>query len=175
MGTCLGPPATYHPPATLSPPLPWSIMDSSGSEGSMKATAESWLNSLALARLASSVLGGELSDKMSTIVELLLALAWTVYFIIEAGVKLILPSHLFHKDIAGQIVLITGGGSGIGRLMCLKFAEMGAKVVTWDINTAGNQETVDMLKAKGYEGFAFTVNMANKDEIYEAAKVTKAQ
>ena len=39
---------------------------------------------------------------------------------------------------------------------------MGAKVVTWDINSAGNQETVDMLKAKGYEGFAFTVNMANK-------------
>ena len=39
---------------------------------------------------------------------------------------------------------------------------MGAKVVTWDINTAGNQETVDMLKAKGYEGWAFTVNMASK-------------
>lgn len=39
---------------------------------------------------------------------------------------------------------------------------MGARVVTWDINSAGNQETVEMLKAKGYEGFAFTVNMANK-------------
>ena len=42
---------------------------------------------------------------------------------------------------------------------------MGAKVVTWDINTAGNQETVDMLKAKGYEGFAFTVNMASKWDV----------
>ena len=49
------------------------------------------------ARLASSVVGGELADKMNTLVELLLALAWTVYFIVEAGVKLILPSHLFHK------------------------------------------------------------------------------
>merc|ERR1712172_326292 len=87
------------------------------------------------ARLASSVLGASLADKMSTIIELLLALAWTVYFVIEAGVKHILPAHLFHKDIAGQIVLITGGGSGIGRLMCLKFAKLGAHVVTWDINS----------------------------------------
>jgi len=72
-------------------------MDSSGSEASMKATAGTWINSLALARLVSSVLGGNLADKMNTIIELLIALAWTVYFIAEAGVKLILPSHLFHK------------------------------------------------------------------------------
>jgi len=141
----------------------------------MKATAESWLNSLAVARLASSVLGGELSDKMSTIVELLLALAWTVYFIIEAGVKLILPSHLFHKDIAGQIVLITGGGSGIGRLMCLKFAKLGAHVVTWDINCKGNEETVEMVAKQGCKATGYTVDMSSKQEIYEAAKKTKAE
>lgn len=111
----------------------------------------------------------------SMLLELGTATAWTFYYILEAGVKLFIPSKMFHKDITGQIVLVTGGGSGIGRLTCLKFAEMGARVVTWDINSAGNQETVEMLKAKGYEGFAFTVNMANKDEIYEAAKVTKAQ
>ena len=39
---------------------------------------------------------------------------------------------------------------------------MGARVGTWDINSAGNQETVEMLKAKGYEGFAFTVNIQSK-------------
>ena len=55
----------------------------------------------------------------------------------------------------------------ITRLLCYKFiftryAEMGAKVVTWDINSKGNQETVDMLKERGHQGFAFTVNMANK-------------
>jgi len=137
-------------------------MDSSGNDASLKATAETWVNSLALTRLASSVLGGELADKMSTIVELLLALAWTVYFIIEAGVKHILPAHLFHKDIAGQIVLITGGGSGIGRLMCLKFAKLGAHVVTWDINSKGNEETVEMVNKQGSKATAYTVDMSNK-------------
>ena len=55
----------------------------------------------------------------------------------------------------------------ITRLLCYlfiftRYAEMGAKVVTWDINSKGNQETVDMLKERGHQGFAFTVNMANK-------------
>ena len=36
-----------------------------------------------------------------------------------------------------QVVLVTGGGSGIGRLMCLRFARLGATVVTWDINKVG--------------------------------------
>ena len=46
----------------------------------------------------------------------------------------------FEKSIAGEIVLITGGGSGIGRLMALKMAKLGAVVVTWDVNTKGNEE-----------------------------------
>jgi all-trans-retinol dehydrogenase (NAD+) len=37
-------------------------------------------------------------------------------------------------------VLITGAASGIGRLMALEFASMGAKVVLWDINEQGLQQ-----------------------------------
>ena len=33
----------------------------------------------------------------------------------------------YTKSIRGDIVLITGGGSGIGRLMSLKLADLGAK------------------------------------------------
>ena len=46
------------------------------------------------------------------------------------------------KSIKGDIVLITGGGSGIGRLMSLKLADLGAIIVTWDVNAKGNEETV---------------------------------
>jgi short-subunit dehydrogenase involved in D-alanine esterification of teichoic acids len=37
---------------------------------------------------------------------------------------------------------ITGGGSGIGRLLAQKFAKLGAIIVTWDVNERGNKETV---------------------------------
>lgn len=41
------------------------------------------------------------------------------------------------KDITGEIVLITGAGSGMGRLMAVEFAKRNAVVVLWDINEPG--------------------------------------
>ena len=61
-------------------------------------------------------------------------------------------------------MLVTGGGSGIGRLMCLRFARLGAIVVTWDINDAGNKETVAMIKKEGHKAFDFKVDMTNRYE-----------
>lgn len=38
------------------------------------------------------------------------------------------------KSVAGDVVVITGGAMGIGRLMALKFASLGATVVVWDLH-----------------------------------------
>merc|ERR1711935_169296 len=59
--------------------------------------------------------------------------------------------------------------------MSLRFARLGATVVTWDINEAGNKETVEMIKKEGHRAFAFTVDMSNKEAIYEAARQTKEE
>jgi len=91
----------------------------------------------------------------------------------ERLVKIILPQKMFEKNITGQVVLVTGGGSGIGRLMCLRFARLGATVVTWDINKLGNEETVDMIKKEGNRAFSYTVDMSSKDDIYRTAEKTK--
>jgi len=110
-----------------------------------------------------------------TLLEILLGVLWTIYYIIEATVKLLLPERLFYKDVTGEIVLITGGGSGIGRLMCQKIARLGATVVTWDINQTGNQETVSLIQKEGHRAMAYTVDMSSKEDIYEAAVRTKEE
>ena len=61
-----------------------------------------------------------------------------------------------------EVVLVTGGGSGIGRLMCLRFARLGATVVTWDVNKTGNEETVALVKREGNKATAFTVDMTKR-------------
>merc|ERR1712142_138732 len=110
----------------------------------------------------------------AAVLEVLIALVFTVYHVIERVVKIFLPQKMFEKNISGQVVLVTGGGSGIGRLMCLRFARLGATVVTWDINKAGNEETVAMIKKEGNKAFSYIVDMSSRDSIYDNAKKTES-
>ena len=96
------------------------------------------------------------------ILEVLYALLLTVYHVLERLVKIFVPQKMLEKNISGQVVLVTGGGSGIGRLMCLRYARLGATVVTWDINKLGNEETVEMVKKEGNRAFSYTVDMSSK-------------
>lgn len=48
--------------------------------------------------------------------------------------------------MAGQVCLITGAGSGLGRLFALEFARRRALLVLWDINTQSNEETAGMVR-----------------------------
>lgn len=108
-----------------------------------------------------------------------LQLVWVsmlgVYTALESMVKLFLPRQYFKKDIKGQVVLITGGGSGIGRVMCLKFAARGAKIVTWDVNAAGNDETVRQVVDAGGLCRAYTVDLCDRRAIYAASAKVKQE
>ncbi|XP_066940010.1 epidermal retinol dehydrogenase 2-like [Macrobrachium rosenbergii] len=109
------------------------------------------------------------------ILQVLYTMVFSVYSIIESIARTILPRDYFRKDITGQIVLVTGGGSGIGRLMCLKFAGRGAKIVTWDVNAEGNAETVRQVADTGAFCRGYTVDLCNRKEIYAIAKRVKEE
>lgn len=48
-----------------------------------------------------------------------------------------------------KVALITGASSGIGREAALIFSREGAPIVVADVNDAGGQETVELIKAAG--------------------------
>ena len=41
------------------------------------------------------------------------------------------------KELKNDVALITGGGSGLGRLLAIRLGKMGTKVIIWDINKQG--------------------------------------
>ena len=57
----------------------------------------------------------------------------------------------------GKVAAVTGGGSGIGRAICLRLTAEGARVAALDIDLAGAQETVD---AAG-DGVALVVDVSD--------------
>ena len=51
--------------------------------------------------------------------------------------------------LAGQTIFVTGGGTGLGRAMALRFAELGAKVAIAGRRTAPLEQTVADAKSSG--------------------------
>lgn len=59
-----------------------------------------------------------------------------------------------NNEFASKVVLITGGGSGIGRATAMLFAAHGAHVVVSDVNEKGGNDTVTQItQAKGKASF----------------------
>lgn len=76
------------------------------------------------------------------------------------------------KDLKGQVALVTGGGSGIGRKMSLVLAKKGCKLVIWDINTDAAQKVAQEIKKAGGEAWAYHCNVMDNEAVREvAAKV----
>ncbi len=64
-------------------------------------------------------------------------------------------------ELKDKICVVTGAASGIGKALCLAFADAGAKeVICVDLNGAGAAET-----AEAVGGAAYTVDVSNEAEI----------
>lgn len=62
----------------------------------------------------------------------------------------------------GKLVLITGGGSGIGRETALAFARRGAEVVLSDVNLVAAKETAVMIDETGGTAHAYELDVAEE-------------
>lgn len=92
----------------------------------------------------------------------------SVFALLEVMVFAIIPRP--QKNVAGEIVLITGSGSGLGRLLAVKFARLGSVLVLWDVSREGNEETCKMAREAGAtEVYAYTCDCSRKEEVYRVA------
>ncbi|XP_022109593.1 epidermal retinol dehydrogenase 2-like isoform X2 [Acanthaster planci] len=116
-------------------------------------------------------------SKMSlprALLEQLWSLFLLLWYCLEAVILACIPRSMRkRKSVVGEIVLVTGAGSGIGRLLAQGFGQLGATIVLWDVNQAGNEETADQIRENGGKAYEYTVDVSNSEKVYEAALKVK--
>ncbi|NXW53225.1 RDHE2 dehydrogenase, partial [Eurystomus gularis] len=111
---------------------------------------------------------------MNFFLETLKVIGLTVYYTLESLLFWIVPRR--KKNVSGEIVLITGAGSGIGRLLSLKFADLGATLVLWDINEEGLKETSRLVRENGaVRVHSYICDCSKRQDIYRVADRVKKE
>ncbi|KAJ3646172.1 hypothetical protein Zmor_023770 [Zophobas morio] len=111
-----------------------------------------------------------------SLVDVLGFLLLSLIVVVKSIVTYILPeAYQYYKELKGEVILITGGGGGLGRLLALRLARLNAIVVLWDVNIKAVEETVEMVKGIGGKAYGFKCDLANKDDVYKIANVTRQE
>jgi 3-hydroxybutyrate dehydrogenase len=74
-----------------------------------------------------------------------------------------------------RIALVTGGASGIGKEIALRFAAEGATPVIADLNLAAAEATAAEIRAKGGDAFAVAMNVTEEAEVEKGVADTVAK
>ena len=73
-------------------------------------------------------------------------------------------------DLSGQVSMVTGGGRGIGRQICLTLAQAGSEVACIDIDIELAKETAGMIRDTGGKAIALKSDVSNGHEVLYAVK-----
>src|SRR6185369_15090310 len=69
--------------------------------------------------------------------------------------------------VQNKVIVVTGGGSGMGRELVLHLLSKQAKVITVDINESALQETVSLAGNNKNSLSTFVVNITDKASVEE--------
>jgi 3-oxoacyl-[acyl-carrier protein] reductase len=64
-----------------------------------------------------------------------------------------------------KVSIVTGGGQGIGKAICLAFAREGSDVVVADIVPKTTEEVSKGIKALGRRSFPFEIDVSNGKQV----------
>lgn len=78
------------------------------------------------------------------------------------------------REIAAKTAIVTGGGSGIGRSICLRLAQKGLKVIVLDIDQSAAEKTSAEISQQGGYAESHAVDVSNKQEVQKVVdKITE--
>lgn len=73
-------------------------------------------------------------------------------------------------DLSLKNVLVTGGGSGIGRSICELFAQQGATVYILDRNEEAGRETQEAIEKEGKRAFILACDVGNNQQVHDVVQ-----
>lgn len=79
-------------------------------------------------------------------------------------------------NLQGRVALVTGGGRGIGRAICLMLAREGARVaINYQSNDAAARETLAQVEQAGAEGMLARGDVTNEAEVTAMVAAVRAR
>ncbi|KAL3889734.1 hypothetical protein ACJMK2_002063 [Sinanodonta woodiana] len=110
---------------------------------------------------------------MTVVTEVVYLGLYFLYCCLESVFRICFPPR--RKNIAGQNVLVTGAGHGIGREIAIELARLGGNLILWDINQSSNEATANIIRAFGGTASAYVCDVSKKDDIKRLAEQVRRE
>ena len=79
------------------------------------------------------------------------------------------------RGLQDKLAIVTGGGGGIGRAICLRLAEAGCHLAVMDLNADAARATADAVLAMGIKASARTVDICDRGAVEDAVQALRVE
>ena len=111
---------------------------------------------------------GPLFQVFTFVIELLVLIQRVILSILKAAFELFCPPR--PKDIRGQTILVTGSGNGLGKLLAIDLAKLGAHLVLLDLDEDANEATKSEIKDEkemGQNVYAYQCDLSKRADVHK--------